>query len=287
MTKHALPAIAVFLILLCSARVATALAISTTALLQSAQSDFQAGRFAAASVKYENLMERTLTTPQLRDVLPSFCESTLREGKLAGAESLAVLAKGKLVDLAALARVSFLKGEILYFKGEMKEALEEYMDFLSANTENPLANDAIDRLLLIDENGDGDGKPLDTYAHAEFLEFAGMPDSAVATLRGLVKSFPGSQIMDEARMKMGDILSSQGKFSDAIEEYRVLEASFPQSELVPVSKLKVAQLYSDRLHDRQKAAAECESVVTMFPGTSFASKARNQLQKLKTVSSAP
>jgi outer membrane protein assembly factor BamD (BamD/ComL family) len=269
------------LIFLYSSHVVSASAISPAALLQSAKSDFQTGKFASASLKYENLLERSLTYPQLREVLLSFCESTLHEGKLAKAESLTILAKKKLSDPVALGRVAFLKAEILYFRGDMKQALEDYMDFLSGNTESPLANDVIDRLLFIDENGDNEGKPLAAYSHAEFLEFMGMADSAAVAFRELLKSFPSSQIADDAQMKMGDILSSRGKIPEAIEEYRILETRFPQSQLVPVSKLKVAQIYSDKLREPDKAMAEYESIVTVFPGTSFAAEARGQLQKLK------
>ena len=272
-------------IFLCLANVATAFAISPATLLQSATSDFQAGKFASASIKYHNLLERNLTYPQLRDVLLSYCESALREGKLAKAESLTGVAKEKLSDPPAIGRVSFLRAEILYFKGDMKQALDEYMDFLSGNTKSPLANDVIDRLLLIDENGGDNGEPLVAYSHAEFLEFAGVPDSATAALRELLKSFPSSHIADDARIKIGDILSSQAKFSEAVEEYRVLETSLPKSQLVPLAKLKIAQLYLDRLREPDKATTEYESIVTSFPETSFAAEARSELQKLKAGSS--
>jgi outer membrane protein assembly factor BamD (BamD/ComL family) len=269
-----------------SAGAAISSSISPEALLQSAKNDFQAGKFASASVKYEGLLARRLNYPQLREILLSFCESTLREGKLAKAESLTVFAKQKLSDPVALERIAFLRGEILYFGGDMERALKEYMDFLSANTGSPFANDVIDRLLLIDENNDNDGKPLAVYSRAEFLEFAGMSDSAVVAFRDLLKSFPNSQIADDAQMKMGDVLSSRGKFPEAIEEYRVLEARFPKSELVPVSKLKVAQLYSEKLREPDKAVAEYENTITAFPGTSFATEARSQLQKLKAGSAS-
>jgi len=272
---------AILLFLLSSVGLATASSISPAALLQSAKNDFQAGKFASASVKYEDLLGRKLTYPQLREVIPSFCESTLREGKLAKAESLTVLAKEKLSDSLALERIAFLRAEILYFGGDMKQALKEYMDFLGANTKSPFANDVVDRLLLIDENNDNDGKPLAAYSHAEFLEFVRMSDSATAALRDLLKSFPNSQIADDAQIEIGDILSSQGKFPEAIEEYRILEARFPKSELVPVSKLKIAQLYSEKLREPDKAVAEYENTITAFPGTSFAAEARSQLQKLK------
>lgn len=274
-----------FLIFFCQADVVAAPAISPAVLMRSANNEFQAGRFASASIKYSNLLERNLTYPQLREVLTSFCESTLREGKLAKAESLTVLAKAKISDPMALGRVAFLGAEILYFRGDTKQATKEYVDFLSANKESPLANDAIDRLLLMDENSDNEGRPLVAYSHAEFFEFAGMPDSATAVIRELLRGFPDSQIADDARMKMGDILSTRGKFLEAVEEYRALEASFPQSGLVPVSKLKTAAIYSDKLRESDKAAVEYEGIVTAFPGTSFAAEARSQLQKLKVGSS--
>jgi len=260
---------------------AEAAAASTPSLLQSAHNDFRARKYASASAKYETLLGRNLPPAQLGGVLVAFCESAMREGRLGKAESLTVFARGKLTDPAALSLISFLRGEALYFSGDMQGSQEEYMDFLSGNAQSPFANDAIDRLLVIDENGGDDGRPLVAFAHAEFLEFSGARDSALITLRQILSNFPGAKVLDEATMKIGDILSEQGKFNDAIAEYRSLEGSFPKSGLVPVARLKIARLYSGPLGDSKQAASEFENIITAFPGTSFATEARNELQALK------
>jgi|GEM_PF-3436810 len=270
------------LILLCCYCPAVASAAPAAQLLQSARADFESGKFTAASLTYEKLLRLSLASSQLNEVLPSFCESTLREGRLARAESLIALSRTKLSDPLALARVAYLEAEISYFRGNLTGALTEYKDFVSSNSESQFANDAIDRLLLIDENGDFDNKPLLAYSYAEFLEFTGTPDSSLSLLRELLRNFPNAKIADDAHMKIGDILRSKRKFAEALGEYRVIEETFPQSQLVPVERLKIAELYSEDLGERDKAVAEYEAVITAFPGTSFAAEARGAVQKLQS-----
>jgi len=272
-------AIVAFLCYFCAG---VASAASPAQLLQSARADFLSGKYASASITYEKLLRQSLAASQLDEVLPSFCESTLREGKLVKAESLIAVSRAKLSDPTALGRLGYVEAEIFYFRGDMGGALEKYKEFVSSNTESQFANDAIDRLLLIDENSDYDNKPLIAYSRAEFFELTGAPDSSLSILRGLLRNFPDAKIADDAHMKIGDILRSQRKFTEAVGEYRAIEESFPKSGLVPVEKLKIAELYSEGLGERDKAVSEYEAVITAFPGTSFATEARAALQRLKS-----
>jgi tetratricopeptide (TPR) repeat protein len=253
---------------------------SISSLLRKAQKEFFSGDFASASGRYAELLERDLTYLQLREVLVSFCESTLREGKLAEAESISVKATQRLTDSPGMERIGFLRGEIYYFSGRIEEAIEEYLAFLEVNPESPRVNDVIARLLVMDENTDHERLPLRAYSYAEFLCFAEMGDSALVVLDTLLSVFPGAQISDDAVMKKGDVLRTQKKFVEALAQYDSLEARFPESHLVPVCKLKAAETYVRELRDKERAIAEYEEIVTGFPETSFAVRARNLLHEL-------
>jgi TolA-binding protein len=253
---------------------------SATALLRSARQDFDSRRFPAASATLEELLERKLPPAQTADVMVLLCESKLREGKFAEAESLAVQARGKVSDESALERLSFLKAEILYFSGDTKGATDEYIVFLEDNPESRLVNDAIERLLLIDENLGSSPAALAAYARAELAQSAGIPDSALAIIDTILRDSPEALIADEALEKKGDILREERKFADAMNQYRLVEVRFPQSRLVPASKLKIAELYAAELGEKDKAIAECEEIATKFPGTSYAVEARSILSKL-------
>ncbi|KPJ61202.1 MAG: hypothetical protein AMJ46_02530 [Latescibacteria bacterium DG_63] len=254
---------------------------STSVLMRKATKEFLSGDFAAASPMFYELLKRDLTYPQLREVLVSLGESTLRESKLAEAESVAVQAGQRLTDESGLERIGFLKGEIYYFSGRIDRALEEFLTFLEVNPESPRVNDVIARLLVMDENGDFDRVPLRGYSFAEFLWFANMPDSALTVLGTLLSAFPDAQIADDALMRKGDILNAQKRFSEAVAEYDSLEARFPESHLVPVCKLKTAEIYLRQLKEEERAITEYEEIVTGFPETSFAVEARSLLQGLR------
>ncbi len=255
---------------------------AASGLTRGARQDFEAGRFAVASGKLEELLKRDLAPAERADVYVLLCESRLRQGEFTLAESVAVEAKttGRVSDEAALQRLSFLRAEILYFSGDAKRATDEYISFLEDNLEGPFVNDAVERLLMIDENSGSAPQSLAAYARAELAELAGSPDSALAILDGILHDASSPLIADDALAKKADILRGLRRFSDAVTQYRLLEARFPRSRLVPVCKLKIAGLYAEALGEKDKAVAECEEIAKGFPGTSYAVEARALLNKL-------
>lgn len=255
---------------------------ATAALMRAARQDFEASRFAAASGKLEELLKRDLAQVERADAYVLLCESRLRQGEFALAESLAVAAitTGRISHEAALERLGFLRGEILYFSGDAQRATNEYITFLEDNLESRFLNDAVERLLLIDENAGSNPGPLAAYARAELAEEAGAPDSALVVLDGILKDPSSPLVADDALAKKADVLRGMRKFSEAVTQYRLMEVRFPQSRLVPGCKLKIAELYAVELGEKEKAVAECEEIAKGFPGTSYAVEARALLNKL-------
>jgi len=251
-------------------------------LLRDARRDFDAGRFSVASGKLEELLKRVLASGERTEAYVLLCETRLRQGQFALAESLAVEAKaaGKIMDEAALERLGFLRGEILYFSGDAKGAADEYISFLEDDLEGTFVNDAVERLLLIDENTGPSPQPLAAYARAELAELAGSPDSALAILDGILRDPSSPLIADDALAKKADILRGLRRFPDAVTQYRLVEVQFPQSRLVPGCRLKIAGLYASEMGEKEKAIAECEEVAKGFPGTSYAVEARALLSTL-------
>ena len=250
--------------------------------VRDARRDFDAGKYAAASGKLEELLKRILTPGERAEAYVLLCESKLRQGQFAVAESLVVQAKtaGRITDEAALEHLGFLKGEILYFSGDAKGATDEYISFLEDDLEGTFVNDAVERLLLIDENTGPSPQPLAAYARAELAELAGAPDSALAILDGILRDPSSPLIADDALAKKADILRGLRRFPDAVTQYRLVEARFPQSRLVPGCKLKIAEIYATEMGEKEKAVAECEEVAKGFPGTSYAVEARAMLTAL-------
>jgi tetratricopeptide (TPR) repeat protein len=250
--------------------------------LRDARREFDAGKFAAASGKLEELLKRILAPGERAEAYVLLCESRLRQGQFAVAESLAVEAKtaGRVTDEAALEHLGFLKAEILYFSGDMKGATDEYISFLEDDLEGSFVNDAVERLLLIDENTGSSPQPLAAYARAELADLAGAPDSALAILDGILRDPSSPLIADDALAKKADILCGLRRFPDAVTQYRLVEVRFPQSRLVPACKLKIAGIYALEMGEKEKAIAECEEVAKGFPGTSYAVEARAMLAAL-------
>jgi TolA-binding protein len=75
--------------------------------------------------------------------------------------------------------------------------------------------------------------PQRTYdqAHADYA--AGSWTLAIAGFDTYIKTFPKSELADDAQFYIGESYSLDGKFAEAVEAYDKVIANYPNSDLVP------------------------------------------------------
>jgi TolA-binding protein len=100
-------------------------------------------------------------------------------------------------------------------------------------------------------------------------------DAAAGTiLRDIVASYPNSPFIYDARLLIGETLSGEGKFDEAIAHYKKLQADAPASRRAAATfGLGMAQSQAGRYGEAQKTF---ESVATDYKNSSFAGPARLQ-----------
>ncbi|MEN0053889.1 MAG: tetratricopeptide repeat protein [Mucilaginibacter sp.] len=108
------------------------------------------------------------------------------------------------------AKLAYYTGDFTWAKGQL--------DVLKAATSQLIANDALNLLLLIEDNTatDSTGGPLKTYARADLQIFAERPDKALMALDSIDKKYPNNTLSDDILMSKSRILIQQKNYADAV-----------------------------------------------------------------------
>lgn len=171
----------------------------------------------------------------------------------------------------------FNLGEVNLYRGEFDDAQSYYNVTLRRYPDEPRANDAIDRLLLIKSSG-GEGTyvpALGDFAQALLLRRQGDTEQAV----GLLKELGGVEGQEPIRVEslkvLAEIYLEQGNPDDAVRTYRLVGDSLdaPSS---PSALEAIGDIYLGlgRIEDAVKAY---EDVILKFPESVSAGEARRKI----------
>uniref|UniRef100_A0A7C4TD80 Tetratricopeptide repeat protein n=1 Tax=candidate division WOR-3 bacterium TaxID=2052148 RepID=A0A7C4TD80_UNCW3 len=130
----------------------------------------------------------------------------------------------------------YLVGEDLFFGGRILEAREEYLKTVARFSSSEIANDALERLYLI-EVGRRDTLQLKNLARAIFLIEVGNTQSARDSLGRLIKTNFG----DYALYYLALINFNENKTDDALKNLNQLQKEFPEN------KIKKAEILRARI----------------------------------------
>ena len=120
------------------------------------------------------------------------------------------------------------------------------------------------------------GNPDQLFAAAYGDYSRGNYDLALSEFRMYVETFPTSEMADNAQYWVGECLSAQRKFSDAIAELDKVATLFPKGDKVPMARYKKALILKDT-GQPDLAMLEFQAIVKLFPKSNEATLARQQL----------
>ncbi len=130
--------------------------------------------------------------------------------------------------------------------------------------------------------GAGATAPVDdqaVYARAFEQLKAGDYHAAIEQFQGLMKSYPQSQLLDNAQYWIGEAYYVTRDYELAAKAFRAVGERWPASRKAPDALLKLGytQYQQKHLHD---ARATLTEVTQRFPGTDAARLAAERLQKI-------
>jgi tol-pal system protein YbgF len=116
-------------------------------------------------------------------------------------------------------------------------------------------------------------KRLYDTAYADYT--AGQWSLAVQGFETYLKSYPKSDLADDAQYYVGEAYSGDAKFREAVAAYERVIRDYPQSDILPEAWYKVGNTY-ERLAQPDKARAAYEFAVKTFPETNDAVRLSKQ-----------
>lgn len=94
-----------------------------------------------------------------------------------------------------------------------------------------------------------------------------------------LRTFPRSELADEAQYYIGECYFADGKFADAVDAYTRVAASYPSGEAVPNAYYKRGIAF-DRLGQADQAKESFEFVIKNYPDSDAARLAKQNLDRL-------
>ncbi len=108
---------------------------------------------------------------------------------------------------------------------------------------------------------------------------AGQWNLAVEGFQTYVKTFPKSDLTDDAQFYIGETYFQDSKFSDAVTAYNQLISNYPTSNQMPNAYYKRGLAY-DRLGQTDQARESFEYVIKTFPDSDAGRLAKQSLDRL-------
>jgi tol-pal system protein YbgF len=108
---------------------------------------------------------------------------------------------------------------------------------------------------------------------------AGQWSLAIQGFETYLKTYPRSDLADDAQYYIGESYSADSRFKEALAAYQRVIGDYPQSDLLPEAWYEVGASY-ERLGQPDGAREAYERVVQQFPETDAARLARQRLDSL-------
>ncbi len=170
-----------------------------------------------------------------------------------------------------------LIGDSYFFATEFENAVTEYRKVIRISQSDKLTNDALERIVLIQDNQDYLTIPLTDYANALQLYMTGDIKAATTQCEDTISLHPKALIVDDLWMLLGSIYRSQHAYGDAIHSYRQVVSQ--NSPLAAEALTQIAEIYHKK-RDFTNALDTYTTLLTTYPDNSIVPYARQQLDKI-------
>ena len=178
----------------------------------------------------------------------------------------------------------FRNARLSYYLGEFEWAKDQ-LGVLKSATSQLISNDALSLGLLISDNTNMDDDTTYTamlmYSRGDLLAYQNKDSLSLITLDSILSKFPNHTLTDEVWFKKAQISTKQGKFEAAIPFLQDVIEKYPTDILADDALFQLADIYQNKLNNKDKAKELYESLLTKYPGSLFAVDARKRFRTLR------
>ena len=228
-----------------------------------------------AQKTFQSLLTQRLVTTQLVEAQLGLaeCHVLLKRYTLAR-ETLEPIAN-RPHRFRAVARK--LIGDSYFFSADFDQAAKEYNEVIRISKYDRLTNNALERIVLIQNHSDYLKIPLTDYATAVQLYLNGEATAALQQCKRSLETYPQATIVDAVWLLIGDIYREEAKDTEAIDAYEQVVAR--ESLAVPKALVNIAEIYRQKA-DFTNAAATYTTLITDYPENVIVVHARQQLDEI-------
>ncbi len=170
-----------------------------------------------------------------------------------------------------------LIGDSYFFSADFDQASKAYNEVIRISKSDQLTNDALERIVLIQNHSDYLKIPLTDYATAVQLYLNGEMEAALQQCERTLEVYPQATIVDDLWFLIGNIYSDESKNPEAINAYQQVVAQ--ESLIAPKALVNIAEIYRQKT-DFDNAAATYTTLITDYPENVIIVYARQQLDEI-------
>ncbi len=231
----------------------------------------------AALQVYQGLANQPLATDQKMQVRLGVAACYILQGKFDEAESTLRPITDANSNFKADAQK--LIGDAYLLQGDIETAVTAYKRVLDIAMSNPLSNDSLDRIVLIQSNSDYSSEPLKRYLEALRSDLSGETEAALRLCQETMTEYPTALIVDDLWMLVGGIHQRKARYTDAISAYQQVTI-LEESPIAAEATAKIADIYRLHLNEPGRAQETYSTLIQDYPESVIVAYARQQLDAL-------
>lgn len=172
----------------------------------------------------------------------------------------------------------YMQGEIFFFTSQIDSALQIY-NLLVEYPESDEANDALDRIFLINQNLQF-VKGLNKFSEAEYLRFKEQYKNAISYYKEAAEIANGSGLEQRSLRNIADIYFELKQYSNSKFAYEEILNKFPDTINKDYYLLKLGDC-SRLTGNNAEAIEKYTSILKEFPNSIYLEEAREKLRSIR------
>ena len=229
----------------------------------------------AAQVTLEPLLTQRLVISQLSEAQLILAECHLLLKRYTLAREMLEPITNRSGSFRATARK--LIGDSYFFDSDFEQAVNEYKLVIQISKSDRLTNDALERIVRIQNHPGYFKVPLTDYATALQRYLSGETEAALQQCQRILEVYPKATMVDEVWILIGNIHRREGNDDAAINAYQQVVAK--ESPIATKALLNIAEVYRQK-SDLANAAATYTTLITDYPENVIIVHARQQLDEI-------
>ena len=182
-------------------------------------------------------------------------------------------------------RANYRSAYVDFVQGQFDAALEKLNKVMESmgkkNVDQSYINDALELIILIEENKDSSQGALELYAKAQQYRLQRKFAEAVKKLLEILADYPTVTIVDESLFDLGELEDGRKNYPAAINHFENLLQGHPESVYTALAQKRIGEIYEFGLGDFPKAYQAYEQVLVNHPQSLYLEEVRQKLRELQ------